>query len=148
VTLLRTRLLAASEQNHCLDLVAGLKEAFGTLALGLVVVHVDLQAETNLLEDRVGLVTARFFCLLRRFVLELAEVHDLRDGRLGIGSNLNQIQVGLLSQTKCVFNTDYTDLFALRANKTDLRNADSVVGTGIADAFLLLVFRVGLNRRV
>ncbi|MCU1407084.1 MAG: hypothetical protein JWQ43_3387, partial [Glaciihabitans sp.] len=83
------------------------------------------------------LVAPGFFCLLRRFVLELAEVHDLRDGRLGVGSYLNQIQVGLLGQTKCVFDSDNADLLAIGANKTDLRNADSVIGTGIADAFLL-----------
>ena len=70
--LLGTRLLAAAEQDHGFDLVAGLQEALGALALGLVVVRVDLQAETNLFEDRVRLVAPGLFGLLRRFVLELA----------------------------------------------------------------------------
>ena len=132
-------LLATAEQDHCFDLVASLQEALSALALRLVVVLVNLQTKTNLFEDRVRLVTPGLFRLLRRFVLELAEVHDLRDGRLGVGSNLNQIQVGLSSQTKSVFDTDYSDLFAVGANKTDLRNADSVIGTRIADACLLLI---------
>ncbi|MDQ1550434.1 MAG: hypothetical protein QOD27_2092, partial [Microbacteriaceae bacterium] len=37
-----------------------------------------------------------------------------------------------------VFNAHYTDLLAVGANKSDLRHADSVIGTGIADALLLL----------
>jgi hypothetical protein len=44
-----------------------------------------------------------------------------------------------LSQAKCVFDADNADLFALGANETDFRDADSVIGTGIADAFLLLL---------
>ena len=133
-TLLGTRLLATAEQDHCFDLVAALQEALGTLALGLVVVHVDLQSKTHFFEDGVGLVALGFFRLLRGFVLELAEIHNLGDGRLGIGSNLNQIQVCLLGKTNGVFNAHYTDLLAVGANKSDLRHADSVIGTGIADA--------------
>jgi hypothetical protein len=138
MTLFWSGLLAAAEQDHCFDLVTGLQEAFGALALRLVVVLVDLETKTHLFEDRVRLVAPGLFRLLRRLVLVLAEVHDLRDGWLGVGSNLNQIQVGLAGQTKSVFDTDYTDLFAVRANKTDLRNSDSVIGTRIADACLLL----------
>src|SRR6187399_1296849 len=44
-TLLRTGLLPAAEEDHGLHLVAGLKEAFGPLALGFVVVLIDLEAE-------------------------------------------------------------------------------------------------------
>ena len=138
MTLFWSGLLATAEQDHCFDLVASLQEALSAFALRLVVVLVNLQAETNLFEDGVRLVAPGLFRLLRRFVLELAKVHDLRDGRLGVGSNLNQIQVGLAGQTKSVFDSDYSDLFAIGANKTDLRNADSVIGTRIADACLLL----------
>src|SRR5690606_22120959 len=52
-TLLGARLLATAEQDHGLDLVAGLQEALGALELGRVVVRLDLQAETHLLEDGV-----------------------------------------------------------------------------------------------
>ncbi len=143
--LVGTRLLAAAEQDHCLHLVARSEEALGTLALGFVVVGVDLETEPNLFEDRVRLIASSFLGLLSLFVLELAVIHDLGHGRLGIGSNLNQIQVGLLSQAQSVLDADYAYLLALRANKTHLRNADSVIGTGIADAGLLLVSRVRVS---
>ena len=58
---LGARLLAPSEEDHGLDLVAGLQEADGALHLGLVVVLVDLEAEPNLLEDRVRLVAPGLF---------------------------------------------------------------------------------------
>ena len=148
MTLFWSGLLATAEQDHCFDLVASLQEALSALALRLVVVGVDLQTETNLFEDRVRLVAPCLFRLLRRFVLELAKVHDLRDGRLGVGSNLNQIQVGLCSQTKSVFDADYSDLFAVGANKTDLRNSDSVIGTRIANACLLLELGGHVTRRM
>jgi hypothetical protein len=85
-TLLRTRLLATSEEDHGLDLVAGLQEALGTLELGRVVVRFDLQSETDLFENRVRLIATRFLRLLRRLVLELAVVHDLDHGRLRVGA--------------------------------------------------------------
>jgi hypothetical protein len=52
-----------------------------------------------------------------------------------------------LSQSKCIFDADNADLFAIGANKTDFRDADSVIGTGIADAFLLLVIVVATTTR-
>ena len=122
-----------------LTLSPALQEALGALALGLVVVLVDLETETNLFEDRVRLVAPGFLRLLRGFVLELAEVHDLGDGRLGVGSNLNQIEVGLLRKAQGVFDADDADLLAVGANKADLRDADTVIGTGIADALLLII---------
>jgi len=42
-----------------------------------------------------------------------------------------------LGKADGVLDADDTDLLAIGANKTDLRNADSVIGTGIADASLL-----------
>ena len=101
--------------------------------------RVDLEAETHLFEDGVGLVALGFLSLLRGFVLELTEVHDLRDRRLGVGSNLNQIQVGLLGKAKSILDADDSNLLALGANETYFRDADSVIRSGIADAFLLVV---------
>ena len=102
--------------------------------------NVNLQAETNLFEDRICLVPTSFFGLLGLFVLELAVIHDLGDRRLGIGSNLNQVQISFLSQSDCNVNGNDANLFAVGANKTDLRDPDFVVCTGIADAELLHYF--------
>ena len=136
-TLFRAGLLSPSEQDHCLDLVARLQESLSALSLGFVVVGVNFQAEANLLKDGIGLITPCLLGLLCFFILELAVVHDFRDGRLGVGSYLNQIQVCLLSKSERYVDGDDAHLLAGWADKSDLRNADSVIGTGIADASLL-----------
>ena len=143
--LLGTRLLATAEQDHGLDLVAGLEEALGALELGLVVVRVDLETETNLFEDRVRLVAPGLLGLLRCFVLELAVVHDLDDGRLRVGSNLDEVEIGLLRQTQGDLDADDADLLSVRADEADLGHADAVIGAGIADAELL--FHAGVGHR-
>jgi hypothetical protein len=44
-----------------------------------------------------------------------------------------------LGKAKCLLDADDTDLLALWANETYLRDADSVIRSGIADAFLLSI---------
>src|SRR5690606_41117553 len=78
-----------------------------------------------------------FLELLGLFVLELAVVHDLDHGGLGVGRHLDQIQIGLLRETQSVLDADDTDLFSTRAHEANLGDADAVVGSGIADAGLL-----------
>jgi len=135
--LVGTGLLTTAEQDHRLDLVAGLEEALCALALGFVIVLVDLQTETNLFEDRVRLVAPGLFGLLRSFVLELAVVHDLGDRRLGVRCNLNEIEIGFLRQADCDLDLDDADLLTGGSYEADLGNADAVVCTGIGDASLL-----------
>src|SRR5690606_19194229 len=71
---LRAGLLATAEHDHDLDLVAALEEALDVTLLGLVVVRIDLQAETDLLEHRVRLVAPGVTGLHRGLVLVLAVV--------------------------------------------------------------------------
>ncbi|OIQ75974.1 hypothetical protein GALL_423530 [mine drainage metagenome] len=105
--------------------------------LGAVVVRVDLEPEANLLEDRVGLVAARFARLHVCFVLELAVVHDLADRRSRVRGDLDKIEVGVLRQTKGVLHADDADLLALGADQADLGDADPIVDAGLADVGLL-----------
>ena len=142
-TLLGTRLLAPSEEDHGLHLVAGLEEALGTLELGGVVVSFDLQTEADLFEDRVRLIAPRFLGLLGSLVLELPVVHDLDNGRLRVGGHLDQIEIGFLSQAQRHLDADDADLLSCGTDEADLGNADAVIGAGIADAELL--FRAGFR---
>ena len=132
-TLLGTRLLAAAEQNHGLDLVALTEETDGAFALGFVVVVVDLQSKAHLFENGVCLVATGLFGLLRRFVLELAVIHDLGHGGLGLGSHLNEIEIGLLRHSQGNLDCHDPHLFATGANQAYFGYADSVVSTWIAD---------------
>ena len=128
-----TLLLTAAELDDGLDLVALAQELLGVAGLGLVVVLVDLQAEADLLEDRVHLVLARLTGLHRGLVLVLAEIHQLAHRRLGRGGHLHEIQVRLGGEPEGVLDADDADLFAVRADQADFRNADTLVDAGIAD---------------
>ncbi|GAB2522020.1 hypothetical protein GCM10027267_18670 [Paramicrobacterium agarici] len=98
---------------------------------------IDLEAETDFFQHRVRLVAPSLFGLLRSLVLELAVVHDLGHRRLRIGSYLNKVEVGLLGETKRDVELDNADLLTARPDESNLRNPDTVIGTGIADAELL-----------
>jgi hypothetical protein len=102
-------------------------------ALGLVVVGVDLQAEPDFLQNRVGLVLAGLTGLDCGLVLVLAEVHQLAHRRLRLRCNFNEIKVGLGSQTQGILDTDDSYLFAGRADQPHLRDADTLIDSWLAN---------------
>src|SRR3954452_24531967 len=136
-TELGPRLLATAEHHRHLDLVAGLEEPLDVALLGAVVVRVDLRTELDLLDDGVDLVLARFPCLHGGFVLELAEVHELGDRRLGHGGHLDEVEVRLLGQTQRVLDADDADLLAVGANQAHFRDPDALVDARLADVVVL-----------
>lgn len=105
--------------------------------LGLVVVGVNLQAEANFLQDRIGLVLASFASLDSGFVLVLAEVHQFAHWRLGVGCHLDQVQIGLVSQSKRVLDADDAYLLTIGADETYLWHANALINAWIADVSLL-----------
>jgi len=126
-------LLAATEHDRHLDLVTALEEPLDVALLRAVVVRVDLGAELDLLDDRVHLVLARFPRLHGGFVLELAEVHELGDRRLGHRGHLDEVEVGLGGQTQRVFHAHDADLFSVGANQPHFGNPNAVVDARFAD---------------
>lgn len=102
-----------------------------------VVVRVDFQPKSDLLEDRVRLVLARFTVLDRGLVLKLPEIHELTDRRPGLRRDLDEVEIGLLGETQRVFNPDDADLLPVRADQPHLWDADTVVNPGLADVVLL-----------
>ena len=107
--------------------------------LGLVVMGVDLRAELLLLDHRELLVAAGLPGLLRALVLELAVVHELADRGAGGGSDLDEVELGLLRQPQGVLDAHDADLLAVRADQADLGHADAVVDARFcADADLLV----------
>ena len=126
-------LLTAAEADDALDLVPALEESLDVAALGGVVVLIDLGAELDLLELGVCLVASRVARLHGRLVLELAVVHELAHRRAGVGCHLDQVEIGLLSQTQGVLHADNADLLAAGADETHFGNADPFVDTGLAD---------------
>src|SRR5690606_38980918 len=96
---LRARLLAASEHDRYLDLVAFGQEPLDVAHLGLVVVGVDLRTELLLLDQNVRLVPPSLARLHGGLVLELAVVHELGHRRARGRRHLDQIEIGLLGQS-------------------------------------------------
>ena len=141
---LGARLLATAEHDRHLDLVAALEEPLDVALLGAVVVRVDLRAELDLLDDRVDLVLARFASLHGRFVLVLAEVHELGDRRLGHRGHLDEVEVSLGGEAQRVFDADDADLLAVGANQPHFGNPDAVVDARLADVGAPLLEFTGL----
>src|SRR4029077_17986605 len=107
------------------------EERTDVLHLEVEVVVVGLGTELDLLEDDRGLVLPRRLLLLRRLVLELAEVHDLADRWGGTGADLAQLQPRLLGEAQRLLGGDDADLCAVGADDAHLGHsnaaADSVV---------------------
>src|SRR5690606_20077307 len=120
-------LFAAAEHDGDLDLVAALEEAGHVALLRLVVVGVDLRPELLLLDHRLLLVPAGLTGLLGSFVLELAEVHELRHRGACLRGDLDQVETGLLSQSQCVFDADDANLLAVRTDEPNFGHADALV---------------------
>ena len=67
------------------------------------------------------------------FVLVLTVVHELAYGRFRVRGNFNQVEFCILSQTQCVSQGYNTYLFAAGADKSDFRNADTIVNARFAN---------------
>src|SRR5579864_423234 len=92
-TPLRMALFAPPEHDRDLHLCALVQKPFYVTPLGVVVVDADLRAKLDLLHVDLALVLASLLRLLLLLVLVLAVVHDLRDRRVGLGSDLDEIEV-------------------------------------------------------
>ncbi len=117
--------LAAAENDDELALVPLAEEVADVFDLEIEVVLVGLRAELDLLEHDRRLVAARGFLLLRRLVLELAEVHDLADRRCGPWIDLDQLQPQLLGEAQRLVGGDDADLGAVGADDAHLGHSDT-----------------------
>ncbi|BCO47343.1 hypothetical protein MINTM002_30170 [Mycobacterium intracellulare] len=93
---------------------------------------VDLGSQLLFLDDGLLLVAAGFARLLRRFVFELAVVHDLADRRPGVRGNFDKVEIGVRSDAQCVFDAHYAYLLSPWANQSDFRYADALVDAGLS----------------
>ena len=120
-------LLAAAEHDRDLHLVALLEEALDVALLRHIVVVGDLRAQFDLAYVDLLLVLASLLCLLLLLVLVLRVIEEARDGRTGLGSDLDQVEITLLSHLERLLRLDDPDLLAVLVDEADLADTDALV---------------------
>src|SRR3954451_24345218 len=121
------RRLATPEHDRDLYLGALVQEALDVSLLGVVVMDADLRAELDLLDVDLALVLPSLLRLLFLLVLVLAVVHDLRDRRVGLRGNLDEIEIlGVGVLPGFVSGLD-SELSSIVVNQADIRHADVLV---------------------
>ena len=119
--------LTTTEHDRELDLVALAQEPLDVLHLGRVVVAVDLGPELHLLDDDVRGLLARLLAPLLLLVLPAPVVHDPADRRVGVGRDLDEIQLLLAGDCQRLRQRPHPELFAVCGDQQHFSCADAVV---------------------
>ena len=119
--------LAAAESDRHLELVALIEEPLGGLDLRLDVVVVDLRRHPDLFPDDGLLLLLGVLGLLLFLVAVLPEIEDLRDGRLRVRRDLDEIPALALGKGKRARGRDDAQLRTVGADEADGGDADLVV---------------------
>ena len=107
--------------------------------LGLVIVWVDFGSQFLFLDDGLLLVLARLAEFLCRLVFELSVVHDLAHRGPCLGGYFDEIEIGIRSHAKGVFDAHDAHLLPAGSDESDLRYSDALVDAGLsADAASLV----------
>src|SRR5919112_1450423 len=92
-----------------------------------VIVIVSSRSKLNFLDRDRYLLLLRFVRLLLRFVLILSEIDDPANGRIGVWSDLDEIQPLLPGGAHSIAHVHHAQLFSLLTNHAHLRHANSLV---------------------
>src|SRR6185369_9394171 len=100
----------------------------------VVVVIVRSRPEFHFLDRDRHLLLLCFVCLLLRFVLVLSEIDDATNRRIGVRSNLDEVQPLFPGGAHGIAYVHHTQLFSFLTNHAHLRHANSLVDTNRRDA--------------
>src|SRR3954463_10116389 len=137
---LRMGRLATAEHDRHLDLRALIQEPLYVPLLGVVVVDADLRTELDLLDVDLALMLPSLLSLLLLLVPVLAVVHDLRDRRIRLGRDLDEVEVLPVGVLAGLVGGLDTELRAVVVDEPDVRDTDRIVDAGrvAVDGTLLL----------
>ena len=128
-TELRVRHLASTKTKSRLHLHVLAKKIDRVRHLGLEIVRINVRTELDLLHLVRVLVLAALLLPLLLLVLELAELHQPADRRIGVGRNLDEVHSLLTRQYQGVGERDDSKLLTFLANHAHLPGADLAVDT-------------------
>ena len=113
------RHFTAAEADGDLDLVALLDEPTHVAHLDLIVVVIDIRTHFYFFNLDDPLLFSRLAFFLLFSVLELAEVENLADGRIGRRGHFNEVQPGLFRDREGILNRQNSELFAFWIDNAD-----------------------------
>src|SRR4029078_446685 len=116
--------LAAAETPGDLHLVAFLEKSLHRAHLPLVVMVVDAWPHLHFLDLDYLLLAARVVRFLLLLVLELAEIADLAQRRIGIRRDLDQIELRFLGHVERLAQPDDADHVAGLADQANAGSTD------------------------
>ena len=123
--------LATNKHQGCLDAVAFLDEPPRRINFRLKVMLIDIGAKANLFDLDNMLFFAIVLVLFGQFVAVLAVVNNFTDGWSRGRCDFHKVEAGDFCRLKRFQIGDYSDLFAVGADKTDLWRDDLVIDAGI-----------------
>ena len=121
------RHLAAAEAEQKLHPVAGLEELARLADLAVDVAVIGTVAEAELLDGGDGGLLLRLVLFLVLLILELAVVENTAHRWLGLGGDLDQVELRLLREANRLVDRHDADLLTSSADQTDLRGADLAI---------------------
>ena len=123
------RHLSAPKTQGDFHLVAVLQELEDVAHLDVIVIGIGVGPKLDLFDLNDLLLFAGLGLTLLLFVFELAKIHDLADGGIGVGRDLNQIKPRLICHIKGTRGRYNADIFAVGTNQADFRGADVLINT-------------------
>src|SRR5688572_22821337 len=118
---------ASAKPDRGFHFVAILKPLTRVLHAILVIVIVSSRSKLHFLNRYRYLLLLRFVCLLLRFVLILSKIDDPANRRIGVRSDLYQVQPFFPGGTHGIAHVHHTQLFSFFANHAYLRHANSLI---------------------
>ena len=132
--------LPTTEHDRELHLVALAEEPHHVLHLRRVVVLVDLGPELHLLDDDVRGLALRLPAPLLLLVDVPAVVHDPTDRRVGVGRDLDQVELLFAGLGQRLGQGADPQLLAVGADEEDLAGSDAVVDPDLVCSYVVTCF--------
>ena len=121
------RHLAATKTQGDLYLVAIRQKLEHVAHLDVIIAAVRIRAEFDFFDLDDLLLFAGFGFTLLRFVLKLAEIHNLANGRIGVRRDFYKVETCLFSHFHGTRRRNNAGVFAICADQTDFVGADKFI---------------------